>query len=84
MYKNNTKKLWELINKSIGKTSNKTCVIEKLRVGKVEYAESKDIADELCCYNSNIGAKLSKSIPKSTTDKLSYLKKYPEMKKVYS
>ena len=77
LYKNNSKTLWQLINKSIGKTSNKTCVIEKLRVGNIEFVEPKDIADELCHYYSQIGVKLSKSITKLTTDKLSHLKKIP-------
>ena len=62
-YKNNTKKLWELINKSIGKTSNKNCIIDKIRVGNVEHVEPKEIANELCNYYSNIGAKLANSIP---------------------
>ena len=47
-YKNNTKKLWELINKSIGKTSNKNCIIDKIRVGNVEHVEPKEITNELC------------------------------------
>ena len=59
-YKNNTKKLWELINKNIGKTSNKNCIIDKIRVDNVE---PKEIANELCNYYSNIGAKLANSIP---------------------
>ena len=45
-YKNNTKKLWELINKSIGKTSNKNYIIDRIKVGNIEYAEPKDIANE--------------------------------------
>ena len=65
-YKNNTKKLWELINKSIGKTSNKNCIIDKIRVGNVEHVEPKEIANELCNYYSNIGAKLANSIPPQT------------------
>ena len=62
-YKNNTKKLWELINKSIGKASNKNCIIDKIRVGNVEHVEPKEIANELCSYYSNIVAKLANSIP---------------------
>ena len=74
-YKNNTKKLWELINKSIGKTSNKNCIIDKIRVGNVEHVEPKEIANELCNYYSNIGAKLANSIPPLKLDNQSYLKK---------
>ena len=74
-YKNNTKKLWVLINKSIGKTSNKNCIIDKIRVGNVEHVEPKEIANELCNYYSNIGAKLANSIPPLKLDNQSYLKK---------
>ena len=49
-YKSNTKKLWELINKSIGKTSNKTCIIDKIKVETVAYVEPNDIVNELCNY----------------------------------
>ena len=52
-----------LINKSIGKMSNKNCIIDKIRVGNVEHVEPKEIANELCNYYSNIGAKLANSIP---------------------
>ena len=80
-YKNNTKKFWELINKSIGKTSNKNCIIDKIKVGNVEHVEPKEIANELCNYYSHIGAKLANSIPAMTIDKLSYLKKIPQNSK---
>ena len=76
-YKNNTKKLWELINRSIGKTSNKNCIIDKIKVGSVEHVEPKEIANELCKYYSNICADLANSIPKPTLDELSYLRKIP-------
>ena len=82
-YKNNTKKLWELINKSIGKTSNKNCIIDKIKVGNVELVEPKEIANELCNYYSNIGAKLANSIPPPTLDNQSYLKKSHEIQKAY-
>ena len=45
--KNNTKKLWEIINHTIGKESNQTCVLEKLKVGNIVYDSPKDISNEL-------------------------------------
>ena len=74
-YKNNTKKLQELINKSTGKTSNKNCIIDKIRVGNVEHVEPKEIANELCNYYSNIGAKLPNSIPPPETGQSVIFKK---------
>ena len=74
-YKNNTKKLWELINKSIGKTSNKNCIIDKIKIGNVEHVEPGEIANDLCNYYSNIGAKLANSIPPPKHDNQFYLKR---------
>ena len=33
--KNNTKKLWDVVNQTIGKTNDKTCILDKLRIGNV-------------------------------------------------
>ena len=74
-YKNNTKKLWELINKSIGKTSNKNCIIDKIKIGNVEHVEPVEIANDLCNYYSTIGARLANSIPPPRHDNQFYLKK---------
>ena len=83
-YKNNTKKLWELINKSIGKTSNKNCVIDKIKVGNVEHVEPVEIANDLCKYYSNIGESLANSIPTPKYDSRFYLKKItPSPKSLY-
>ena len=83
-YKNNTKKLWELINRSIGKTSNKNCVIDKIKIGNVEHVEPVEIANDLCNYYSNIGARLANSIPTPKHDSRFYLKKItPSPKSLY-
>ena len=69
MYKNNTRKLWEIINQSIGKMPNKSCVISSLRVENVMVTDPKDIANELCNHYSKVGGKLSSLIPAPSTDK---------------
>ena len=75
--------MWELINKSIGKTSKKNCIIDKIRVGNVEHVEPKEIANELCKYYSNIRAKLANSItPRNWTISL-ILKKSHKIQKAY-
>ena len=70
IYKHNTRKLWEIVNKSIGKISNKNCVIELLRSNNLTYTEPKDIANELCNHYSQVGAKMPSAIPNPTMDKL--------------
>ena len=35
--KNNTKKLWDVVNQTIGKSNDKTCILDKIRIGKRNY-----------------------------------------------
>ena len=80
----NTKKLWELINKSIGKTSNKNCIIEKIKIGNVEHVEPGEIANDLCKYYSNIGAKLANSIsPQNRITSFTLKKSHATRKSLY-
>ena len=32
---NNTRKLWEIVHQTVGKTNDKTCILDKLRVGNM-------------------------------------------------
>ena len=54
-YKQNGKKLWQLINKIIGKTSNKKHVINSLRIDGTIQEDSKLISNELCNFFSSVG-----------------------------
>ena len=74
-YKKNTRKLWEIINHSMGKISNKSCIIDTLRVENVIVTNPKDIANELCNHYSTVGSKLSSLIPTSNTDSATYVNK---------
>ena len=76
-YKNNTKKLWEIMNLSIGKTNNKNCVIESIRTENLILTDSVSIANELCKHYSGIGKRLSASIPAPSIDKMTYINKIP-------
>ena len=62
LYKKNTRKLWEIINNSMGKLSNKNCVINSLCIENVTVTDPKDIANELCNHYSTVGKKLSSKI----------------------
>ena len=38
-------------------------MIDKIKIGNVEHVEPVEIANDLCNYYSNIGARLANSIP---------------------
>ena len=71
--KSNTKKLWEIINRTLGKESNKTCVIDKLKIGNVMYNNPNDISNELASYFASVGSNYAKAIPTSKTNITKYL-----------
>ena len=64
--KNNTKKLWEIINNIISKSSNKTCILEKLKVDIIVYDTLADIANNLGSYFATVGTKFTNAIKPST------------------
>ena len=62
-YKNNVKKLWQLINKVCGKTSNKTNIITNIKVNNIGYNSSSTICNLFGDYFANVGKNLAKKIP---------------------
>ena len=60
--KNNTKKLWEIINTTISKSSNKSCILEKLKVGNIMYDSATNIANSLGSYFATVGTKFANAI----------------------
>ena len=60
--KNNTKKLWEIINTTISKSSNKSCILKKLKVGNIMYDSATDIANSLGSYFATVGTKFANAI----------------------
>ena len=75
LYERNTKRLWEIINSSMGKLSNKNCVINSLLVENITVTNPQDIANELCNHYSTVGKKLSSKIPIPKTDLKTYVSK---------
>ena len=55
VHKSNTRKLWEIISQTIDKESNKTCIIEKLKVENIVYDSSSDIVNQMAHYFSTVG-----------------------------
>ena len=62
---NNTKKLWKLINHTIGKNVNKSCILKQLKIGNIAYDLPNDIGNELASYFASVGSKYAKAIEPS-------------------
>ena len=74
-FRNNSKKLWNMINKISGKNNDKTSIIDYIKVDNIEYYDSVGITNNLCKYFANIGENLSSKIPKSNKSINEYLAK---------
>ena len=74
-YKQNTKKLWNLINGVCGKLNDKSSSIAFITVNGIKHFDSKKISNEFASFFSNIGAQYSKKIPGSSHDVNTYLNK---------
>ena len=74
-FKNNGKKMWELINKINGKCSDKTCIIDKLTVNNIKYTQGREIANSFAKYFSTVGKDFAKKTMSSQTPLSDYLKK---------
>ena len=73
-FRRNAKKLWHVINTCIGKESDKTNIINYIKVGNIDVYDSKLIADEMGHFFSRIGSNYAKKIPASHTKIDDYLK----------
>ena len=73
--RNNSKKLWELINKISGKLPNKSNIVECLSTNNLKEFESKKIANEFTEHFANIGKKMAREMKTSKKNISEYLKK---------
>ena len=64
-FKNNIKKLWELINQVIGKTVDKSSVISHITINKTEILNEKAIANEFGKYFSSVGKTFASKVKNS-------------------
>ena len=74
-FKNNTKKLWKIINEISGRTNNKDGLIDSLKVDNIHVYESQKIANTFAKYFATVGEKFAKKIPKSDRNIDEYLSK---------
>ena len=77
---NNTKKLWEIVNHTVGKTNDKTCILDKIRVGNMTIDNPVQISNELATYFANVRPKYANTIKKPDKNISDYLKKSNIMK----
>ena len=73
-YKTQTKKLWGLINEISGKHSNKTSLIEYLKIDSINEYSANRISDRFARYFAGVGGEFAKKIPKATKSITAYLK----------
>ena len=76
-YKQNGRKLWQLINRVIGKTPNKKHVIDSLRVNGCIYQDSQTITKELCIFFSTVGENYANRIKCDQIDIGTYITQIP-------
>ena len=76
-YKQNSKKLWQLINRIIGKENNKRHVIDSIKTQEKCYYDPDGITTKLCDHFANIGEKYSNMIPTDSCKTNEYINKIP-------
>ena len=74
-FKNNGKKMWELINKINGKNNDKTCIIDKVTINNIKYTQGRDIANNFAKYFSTVGRDFANKTMPPQTPLQNYLKK---------
>ena len=77
LYKNDSRKLWHLVNKLIGKGKTKKNIIESLKVNNVMKYDAESITSEFCEFFSSVGEKYAHNIAPSKHSIRSYLNKMP-------
>ena len=58
--------MWELINKVIGKTSDKISIITYIKINNIDILNEKEIANEFGKYFSNVGKNFADKVKPST------------------
>ena len=74
-FRNNTSKLWKVINEISGTLNDKTGIINHITIDNIDYFQPKQIANEFGRYFGNIGKKSANKIPKSLKSASTYFEK---------
>ena len=78
-YKSNTKKLWGVINDVKGKLSDKTCIVDCIKVDNIDVYNPIKIANTFGQHYANVGKNYADAIPKSRNSVLDYINKIPRV-----
>ena len=73
-FKQNLKKLWTLINRTISKSNNKVDSIDKIRVGSNYRTDTNLITSAFCNHFESVGKNYAEKITKSNKKIESYLR----------
>ena len=76
-YKQNTKKLWGLINETIKKTKHHSSIIPFITINGIKPIKAKEIANSFGEFYSTLGAELAGKILPSTTTIDNYISRIP-------
>ena len=79
-YKQNTKRLWELIKKINKKTVDKSTLIPKIKKDNILYHSGKDVSNILAKHVATLGKTYAEKIDKPQTPLKEYLNKIPKNK----
>ena len=74
-FKSNTRKLWKLINFTLKKTNNKTCIIDYIQTNKINEYKGELIAESMAKYFAGVGKDFANNIPQPATPIAEYIKK---------
>ena len=66
-FRNNSKRLWKVINSLTGKTKNKNDLVECLKIENIEITQQKKIAKEFAKHFSSVGERFASKIPSPDT-----------------
>ena len=73
-YKFQTRKLWKIINEIAGKHSNKSSLVEYLKIDNVKEYGAKKISNRFAKYFAGVGKAFAEKIPQSSKSITAYLK----------
>ena len=79
-YKNETRKLWTVINTITGKKRNRENMIESLKIGNLITNDAKKITITFCKFFPNVGKEYANLIPRGNHSIGHYLDKIPQNK----
>ena len=78
-----SRKLWQLMSKLMGKNNDKSCNIEKLEINNIVKLDKQEISKCFGQYFSKVGKDFQSKIPVTNTDHKSYLKQPKQENSVF-